>query len=124
MTDHKRTVLVCDNDEKMLASIKSGLAEHNFDVQVLTRPDELVEKAEIHHVGAVLVNPDLPGFNAYDTCKHLKKTTGIPVLFLLDPHSTARVSMDGCNADEIITKPVKIDDLAFLLSKHVVLSRS
>ena len=124
MADHKRTVLVCDNDEKVLASIKSGLAEHNFDVQVSTRPEELVENAESLHVGAVVVNPDLPGFNAYDTCKYLKKTNGIPVLLLVDPQSTTRVALDGCEADEILTKPVKINDLAFLLDKHVVLSRS
>ena len=62
MTDHKRTVLVCDNDEKVLSSIRTGLAEHNFDVQVMTSPDELVENAEQHHVDAVIVNPDLPGF--------------------------------------------------------------
>lgn len=124
MSDHKRTILVCDNDEKLLASIKSGLAEHNFNVQIATRPDELVETAETHHVGAVLVNPDLPGFNANDTCKYLKKTNGIPVLLLVDPHSTTRIALDGCSADEILTKPVKIDDLAVLLDKHVALSHS
>ena len=73
MTDHKRTVLVCDNDEKVLASIQSGLSEHNFNVQVMTSPNELVENAEQHHVDVVIVNPDLQGFNAYDTCKYLKK---------------------------------------------------
>jgi DNA-binding response OmpR family regulator len=124
MTDHKRTVLVCDNDEKVLSSIRTGLAEHNFDVQVMTSPDELVENAEQHHVDAVIVNPDLPGFNPYDTCKYLKKTFGIPVLLLVDPHSTARAVLDGCSADDVLTKPVKIEDLATLMSKHMTLSRS
>jgi DNA-binding response OmpR family regulator len=124
MTDHKRTVLVCDNDEKVLASIQSGLSEHDFTVQVMTNPDELVENAEQHHVGVVIVNPELPGFNAYDTCKYLKKSIGIPILLLVNPHSNARAVLDGCRADDVLTKPVKIEDLANLVSKHIALSRS
>lgn len=124
MADHKMTVLVCDNDEKVLASIQSGLSEHNFNVQVMTSPNELVENAEQHHVDVVIVNPDLQGFNAYDTCKYLKKSIGIPILLIVNPHSNARAVLDGCSADDMLTKPVKIEDLANLVSKHVALSRS
>src|SRR5688572_15046120 len=98
MADHKRTVLVCDNDEKVLASIKTGLAEHNFDVHTLTSPVELVENAERNHVGVVIVNPELPGFNAPDTCKYLKNQQGIPVLLMVERDATTRISLDGCMA--------------------------
>ncbi|ANE52368.1 response regulator [Flavisolibacter tropicus] len=124
MADPNRTVLVCDNDEKVLSSIQSGLTEHDFEVQVLNSPNELVEKAEQHHVGVVIVNPELPGFNAYDTCKYLKKSIGIPVLLLVSHTSNARAVLDGCSADDVLTKPVKIEDLANLVSKHVALSQT
>jgi len=124
MADHKRTVLVCDSDEKVLASIKSGLAEHGFDVQVLTRPDELVESAERNRVGAVIVNPELPGFNAQDTCKYLKTQQGIPVLLMVDRNATTRISLDSCTADGIFTKPPKIGDLANMVERQIVLSNS
>jgi DNA-binding response OmpR family regulator len=124
MADHKRTVLVCDNDEKVLASIQSGLAEHNFDVHVMTRPDELVEDAQRHHVGLVIVNPELPGFNAPDTCKYLKSQQGIPVLLMVDRHATTRITLDNCMADGIFTKPPKIGDLANMIERQIVLSNS
>ena len=124
MADHKRTVLVCDSDEKVLASIKSGLAEHNFNVHVLTSPDELIENAERNHAGLVIVNPELPGFNAPDTCKYLKSQKGIPVLLMVDGNATTRISLDGCNADGIFTKPPKIGDLANMIERQIVLTNS
>jgi DNA-binding response OmpR family regulator len=124
MADHKRTVLVCDNDEKLLASIQSGLAEHNFDVHVMTSPDELVEHAERNHAALVIVNPELPGFNAPDTCKYLKNQQGIPVLLMVDRQATTRITLDGCNADGIFTKPPKISDLANMVERQLVLSQS
>ena len=124
MADHKRTVLVCDNDEKVLASIKTGLAEHGFDVQTMTRADELVEDAERNHVGVVIVNPELPGFNAQDACKYLKNQQGIPVLLMIERDATTRIALDGCNADGIFTKPPKIGDLANMVERQIVLSRS
>lgn len=124
MVDHKRTILVCDDDEKLLASIKSGLAEYNFDVHVMTRPDELVEDAERNHVGLVIVNPELPGFNAPDTCKYIKSQQHIPVLLMIDENATTRIALDGCNADGIFTKPPKISDLANTIERQLVLSQS
>lgn len=124
MADRNSTVLVCDDDEKVLASIQSGLIEHDFNVQVMTSPDELVENAEQHHADVVIVNPDLPGFNAYDTCKYLKKSIGIPVLLLVNSNSNARAVLDGCSADDVLTKPLEMEDLAYIVSKHVGLSRS
>ena len=119
--NHK-TVLVCDNDEKVLASIKTALEEQDFNVRTSTHPEELIEDAESHRAAVVIVNPDLPDFNAGDACKYLKNEKGIPVLFLMDYDSATRARMDGCAADDIVTKPVAFDDLTFLVSKHYTLS--
>ena len=119
--NHK-TVLVCDKDERALASIKSVLEEQDFDVWTTTHPEELIEDAESHQASVVIVNTDLPDFNAKDACKYLKNEKGVPVLFLMDEDSTTRTRLDGCSADEVLMKPLALDDMAFRVSKIYTLS--
>jgi DNA-binding response OmpR family regulator len=119
---NNKTVLVCDSDEKSLASIKSALSEQDFNVKVTTNPQELIEDAETHRAAIVIVNPDLPNFNASDACKYLQNERGVPVVFLMESNSTTRVRMDGCEADEVITKPLALEDMALRVAKLYALN--
>jgi DNA-binding response OmpR family regulator len=60
----------------------------------------------------------MKGFNAYDICKKVKREGNIPVVLLMDTNSTTRAQIDECIPDDVVTKPVKIDNLANLLRKH------
>lgn len=112
-----RTVLICDSDEKVLQELKEGLSRNEFSVQTLADATGLVSKVPAHHV-LLLVNPDMKGFNEDDICKKLKQERHIPVIFLLDAHSTTRAQFSDCEADDVVTKPVKLENLVNLLDKH------
>jgi DNA-binding response OmpR family regulator len=112
-----RIVLICDSDEKVLQQLKEELTQSEFPVETTTDATALVSKA-LAHPCILLVNPEMRGFNEYDVCKKLKKEGNTPVLFLLDAHSTYRAKFSDCEADDVLTKPVKKEDLVSLLTKH------
>jgi len=117
--ENNRSVLVCDNEEAVLQQIESALGSEGYDVDVLNDASELIPRVIRFHPGVVLVNPDMNGFNANDVCKNIIKDSNIPVILLLDPHSTTRAQIEECHADDVVTKPVHTDLLANLVAKHI-----
>lgn len=112
-----KIVLICDSDENTLQELKEGLANSDFPVHTLTDAAAVVSKASAQPC-ILIINPDMKGFNEYDVCKKLKQDKGIPVIFLLDQHSTTRAHFGECEADDVVTRPVEMDNLKNLLAKH------
>ncbi|MGZ3838284.1 MAG: response regulator [Flavisolibacter sp.] len=112
-----RSVLICDNDYSFLNEMEKGLAGGNFDVDTLDNAIDLIPSALRLRPQVVIVNPDLQGFNEFDVCKQLIEGQHIEVILLLDKHSAARARIGDCEAEDILTKPVKIKDLIHLLEK-------
>jgi DNA-binding response OmpR family regulator len=73
---------------------------------------------------AVLVNPDLKGFNEDDVCKQVMTEMNIPVILLLNRNSTHRAVVGDCRADDVVTKPVEVDILANLIAKQMAWHKS
>jgi DNA-binding response OmpR family regulator len=116
----RTTVIVCDHDMDELARIKEGLEnETEFELEIIYDAMELVGEAETRWPCVVIVNPEMKGFNEYDICKKLMRGQNIPVLLLLDRNSTHRVSIDECTADDVLTKPVQLNNLRNLIKKHM-----
>lgn len=115
MTDRK--IIIADTDEQVLQELKEGLEKSGFIVSTTTDAQGLVNSATAQP-SILVVNPDMKGFNAYDLCKKVKKEGNTPVVFLMDTNSTTRAELDECEPDDVVTKPVKIDNLENLLRKH------
>jgi DNA-binding response OmpR family regulator len=116
----KTTVIVCDHDMDEVARIKEGLEnETGFGLEIIDDATELVAEAETRWPCVVIVNPDMKGFNEYDICKKLMRDQNIPVLLLVNADSTHRVSIDDCTADDVLTKPVEVNNLKNLINKHM-----
>lgn len=121
----QKTVLICDNDADHSFTLEGGLRNRDFDVVIISDATELVKSARSLRPVAILVNPDMTGFNEYDVCKHLMTDMNIPVLLLLSGNSTHRASIGDCRADDVVTKPAKeIDDVANLVNKQMSLHKS
>lgn len=117
--ENKRSVLVCDSDEAILQQIETALGNEGYDVDILNDAAELIPRVIRFHPSVVIVNPDMNGFNAYDVCKNIMKDSNIPLILLLDAHSTTRAQVDECPADDVVTKPLKAELLVNLVAKHV-----
>jgi DNA-binding response OmpR family regulator len=117
--EHTKTILVCDNDETTVQQIVSKLKDDDYDVESINDASELIPRALRLKPGVIIVNPDMKAFNAYDVCKQIMKGMNIPIMLLLDPHSTTRAQIDECLAEDVLTKPVKMDMLENLIEKHI-----
>lgn len=110
-------VIICDKDEQVLGELKEELARNEYRVHTLTDATAVVSQASAQP-SIVVINPDMQGFNEEDVCKKLKQQKGVPVIFLLDRHSTHRTTYGECECDDVVSKPVETDLLLNLLEKH------
>jgi DNA-binding response OmpR family regulator len=117
--DNRRTILICDNDYAFLNEMEKGLSQEGFDVDTIDNASDLIPSAIRLQPHVILVNPDMKGFNGYDVCKNIIQEQRAQVILLVDPHSTTRAMVGDCLIEDVLTKPVKLADLVFLVVKHL-----
>jgi DNA-binding response OmpR family regulator len=117
--DNRRTILICDNDYAFLNEMEKGLSKEGFDVDTIDNASDLIPSAIRLQPHVILVNPDLPGFNEYDVCKNIIQEQRAQVILLVDPHSTTTSMVGECLIEDVLTRPVKLADLVFLVVKHL-----
>ena|SRR6478672_11065564 len=121
---NKMTLIVCDNDMDELDRIRKCMENKNeFELEMIQDASELVNEAIRRQPCIVLANPDVIAFNEYDVCKKLMKDAHIPVMLLLSSDSSHRTSIDECEADDVVTKPVEVNNLLNLVMKHMTVDQ-
>jgi two-component system, OmpR family, response regulator len=106
-------VLVVEDEVKMAALIRRGLAEEGLAVDVATSGEEALVLAGSSAYDAVVLDVMLPGIDGFETCRQLREDrVWAPVLIL-----TARgavedrvAGLDG-GADDYLTKPFSFAEL-------------
>ena|SRR5437763_11555821 len=117
---NKITLVVCDEDMDELDRIRQFMENRNeFELEIIQDASELVNEAKRRQPCIVLVNPEMKAFNEYDVCKKLMKDAHIPVMLLVASDSTHRDSIEDCTADDVVTKPVEVNNLLNLVMKHM-----
>ena len=120
----QKTVLLCDSDSDHSFLLEGELRNRDFEVIIITDATGLLKSAKSLRPIAVLVNPDMTGFDENEICKTLITELGIPVILLLDKNSTHRASIGDCRADDVTVKPVEADNLANLINKQMAWNQS
>jgi two-component system OmpR family response regulator len=106
-------VLVVEDEVKMAALIRRGLAEQGVTVDVAGSGEEAVGMARAASYDAIVLDVILPGIDGFETCRQLREeAVWSPVLML-----TARgaledrvAGLDG-GADDYLTKPFSFAEL-------------
>lgn len=101
-----KRILVVD-ETSTLSKVYFDLLSQNYEVEASNDPGEIIPRAQRTNPHLVIVNSDLPEFNPHEFCSAIKKQMHIPVLLILDAHSSSTIQIDSCSADDIITKPFK-----------------
>ncbi len=107
----KIKILVFDDELSEISKIYIGLLLKNYLVEATTDPGEIATRAERMKPDITIVNADVKGFDAHYVCKLVKKEMKIPIILLLEKDSATDLKIDSCDADEIIYKPVDIEEL-------------
>jgi DNA-binding response OmpR family regulator len=106
-------VLVIEDSDRMAATLKRGLGEEGFTVEVATDGPTGLRLAAAGDFDLVLLDVNLPGMDGFQIVRQLRKTrSDVPVVMV-----TARDSLqdrieglDG-GADDYVTKPFSFAEL-------------
>ena len=106
----RKSVLVVDDDEGMIKTVKGILLPSGFSVLTATSGEKGIQIAKLQKPDLIILDVILPGIKGREVCATLKQsdeTKNIPVLFL-----TAKDSLDDIHAEMAagavshLTKPV------------------
>jgi len=107
-------VLVVEDDPKMAALIRRGLAEEGLAVDLTDRGEDAVWMAGATDYDAVVLDVLLPGIDGFETCRRLRaEGAWAPILLLTarDAVEDRIAGLDG-GADDYLTKPFSFGELS------------
>lgn len=120
----ERRVLIVEDEKKIADTLRLGLTENDFQVEVAYDGSigyRLFENQTFH---LIVLDINLPGINGYDFCKMVRaKNTNIPVI-MLTAFSSLNDKIEGydAGADDYVIKPFEFKEL--LMKIRVLLKRT
>jgi two-component system, OmpR family, KDP operon response regulator KdpE len=106
-------VLVVDDDSPMLRVIGVGLRSYAFAVVTASDAGTALDLAAHRHPDAVVLDLGLPDLDGMDVLRALRAWTSVPVLVVSGRTGvSSRVAALDAGADDYLTKPFALDELA------------
>ena len=111
--EQKPTILVVDDEEKMISFITSYLENEGYRMlEASNGIDALELLRSAPHIDLVLLDWMMPGMNGLDTCRKIRGFSQVPVIFLTaKAEEVDKLLGLELGADDYITKPFSIREL-------------
>jgi two-component system, OmpR family, copper resistance phosphate regulon response regulator CusR len=120
----ERKILVIEDEQKIADTLKTGLTENGYYVEV-AYDGKIGERLFLSHdFNLVILDINLPGINGYDLCKLIRsRNADIPII-MLTALSTLNDKIEGydAGADDYMVKPFEFREL--LVKIRVLLKRT
>jgi two-component system copper resistance phosphate regulon response regulator CusR len=120
----ERKILLVEDEQKIADTLKFGLTEHGFSVDVAYDGKIGLKLYETNNYHLVVLDINLPGINGYELCKSIRaRNTLVPVI-MLTALSTLNDKIEGydAGADDYVIKPFEFKEL--LMKIRVLLKRT
>ena len=121
---NNRTVLLVDDEKKVLFLLSDALEEQGFTVRVTTRPTQALEIVKNESIDAVVLDLVMPGIDGIETLRAVKEIRPhIPVI-MLSGHGTIEKAVQSVKlgAHDFLEKPVSSDKIVVTLKNAINLS--
>lgn len=120
----ERSILVVEDERKIADTLKIGLMEQGFDVEVAYDGKIGYQLFSAHKPSLVILDINLPGMNGYELCKSIRRISERTVIIMLTSMSTLENKIEGydAGADDYLVKPFAFREL--LLKIMVLLRRT
>lgn len=106
------TVLVVDDEPKLLRALKSVLADREFDFVPATTGEEALEYLASNNPDAIVLDLSLPGISGFEVCRTVRQWSDVPILILSVHDSDAdKIAALELGADDYLTKPFSSGEL-------------
>ena len=120
----ERKILIVEDEKKIAETLKFGLMENGFYVEVAYDGSIGYKLFESLKFNLIVLDINLPGINGYDFCKMVRtKNSNVPVI-MLTAFSSLKDKIEGydAGADDYIIKPFEFKEL--LMKIRVLLKRT
>ena len=120
----ERKILIVEDEQKIADTLKFGLSEHGYEVDVAYDGNIGKRIFDSHPFDLVILDLNLPGINGYDLCKSIRfQNSNIPII-MLTSMNTLNDKIEGYDAgtDDYMVKPFEFKEL--LLKIRVLLKRT
>lgn len=117
-------VTIIDDNKDVLETYKAGL-EGRFNCETFWEPERAIDYVRNNHTDAILLDLHIPGKDGFQIYEEIRRTKNfVPILFLTGD-STLPAKLRGLEmgADDFITKPVEIEELAARIKNRVQLTK-
>lgn len=117
-------VTIIDDNKDILETYRHGL-EGRFNCETFWEPERAIDYVKNNHTDAVLLDLHIPGKDGFQIYEEIRRSKNfLPILFLTGD-STLPAKLRGLEmgADDFITKPVEIEELAARIRNRVQLTR-
>ena len=106
-------VLVVEDEVKMAALIRRGLAEDGFAADLAASGEEALAMAGSTAYGAIVLDVMLPGIDGFETCRRLREGGVWAPVLMLTARGTLEDRVAGLDggADDYLTKPFSFAEL-------------
>ena len=121
---NNRSILLVEDEQKIADTLKLGLSENGYDVQVAYDGNIGLKLFETYPFDLAVLDINLPGINGYDLCKKIRnKNAQVPII-MLTALSSLNDKIEGydAGADDYIIKPFEFKEL--LMKVRVLLKRT
>jgi DNA-binding response OmpR family regulator len=106
-------LLIVEDDERIRASMRLALEDEGYDVDEAGSGESALERFTEQAADVVLIDLMLPGMDGFECCRHLRRTSAVPVIMVTarsDTHDVVAGLEAG--ADDYVTKPFVAKELA------------
>ena len=120
----ERKILLVEDEQKIADTLKLGLSENGFEVDVAYDGRIGQKLFETYNYNLIVLDINLPGINGYELCKLIRtKTAAIPII-MLTALSSLNDKIEGydAGADDYLIKPFEFKEL--LMKIRVLLKRT
>ena len=101
-----KQILVVEDEPKIAETLIHVLNEQNFEATRVATILEAREALKVNVFSAIVLDVKLPDGNGFEFCKELRKTNGIPILFLTSiSDEVDKIVGLEIGADDYVTKP-------------------
>ncbi len=116
-----KTVLLVDDDEKILFLLSDALAEHGFTVITTAYPEEARPVVEDKRADAVLLDLVMPGMDGIEVLRTIKKLNPLIPVIMLSGHGTIEKAVKSVKmgAYDFLEKPISSDKVAVTLKNAI-----
>jgi DNA-binding response OmpR family regulator len=122
----KSRILIADPDPDISQSLLLYFQANGHEVQTLAKAGEIIKTARQWQPNAILISTELTDRNPHQVCQQLLEdtlTAHIPLIMLLhlDDRQTRLAALE-VGVDDIITKPIDIEELRLRVEAAIRLS--